>query len=844
MRKITFLFLLVGTFAFAQFPAPYCGPNTYTSNVEPITLVQFAGIDNPSSAALAGTAHEDFTAISGNVVAGAPHPILLMGNTDGAFTTYYRVFIDWNQDNDFEDPGESYNVGTIYGSTGTDDIVLEGIINVPPDALAGTTRMRVMKRFNAYSSNACQVGAGYGQSEDYSLVVTVPDCVTPSSVTVAVTSSTSAEFSWASDETNFEVFVQEAGGGAPADANDTGENVSGLSYSLSDLFPVTAYEFYIRTECTDSTEFSFWAGPFVFNTTQVPGCSAVVYPEDAAVDVPVGTVPFSWEAPATGDPAVSYDMYYGLTPETVTNLVGNFTATTVDINLTGFGTVFYWKIVPKNIAGEAIGCAIWSFTTMEAPGYCLTGSLFPEEVYTPEVCDGVTENIIVNNAWAGEYSVVSVVAGEPYTFKSSVATDLITISSDGGATAVAYGITPVTWVADVTGEINFYIHTDIECGTQNAARVRSIVCGEVSADAPDWANLQFPYEATFEVGGTVMVYGQVYASGLTDVEPNIEGQAPGILAWVGVSPVGQNTNPDTWTTWIPATWNGGYVGNNDEYQAEIGTGLTAGTYYYATRFRLNDGGYVYGGTNNGFWDGTTYLSGVLTVTPPPAPDNDECANATPLTPGAVFEDNAITSTSTNATVNAANPVPSCGNFNFATNGKDVWFSVVVPDSGTLTVETQGNGGLGDTALEIYSGTCEALTYINCNDDINFPSNPYSRLELTDLTPGETLLVRVWGYNGAQGSFVVSAYDASLSTGSFDNAGFKYYPNPVKDVLNLNYTSTITNVSVVNLLGQQVLAKNVNANVSQLDLSSLSAGTYLVKVTTEENFEKTIKIVKQ
>jgi hypothetical protein len=41
----------------------------------------------------------------------------------------------------------------------------------------------------------------------------------------------------------------------------------------------------------------------------------------------------------------------------------------------------------------------------------------------------------------------------------------------------------------------------------------------------------------------------------------------------------------------------------------------AGTYYYASRFKLNDLGYVYGGFNGGFWDGTTNISGVLTVNP-------------------------------------------------------------------------------------------------------------------------------------------------------------------------------------------------------------------------------------
>ena len=88
-------------------------------------------------------------------------------------------------------------------------------------------------------------------------------------------------------------------------------------------------------------------------------------------------------------------------------------------------------------------------------------------------------------------------------------------------------------------------------------------------DLPDYVNLQFPATATIPVGGSVTVYGRVYEAGLTDTT---SGQAPGINSWVGISPVGSNTNPNTWTTWIPATFLGevdngfGNPTANDEYQ--------------------------------------------------------------------------------------------------------------------------------------------------------------------------------------------------------------------------------------------------------------------------------------
>lgn len=69
------------------------------------------------------------------------------------------------------------------------------------------------------------------------------------------------------------------------------------------------------------------------------------------------------------------------------------------------------------------------------------------------------------------------------------------------------------------------------------------------------------------------------------------------------------------------------------------------------------------------------------------------------------------------------------------------------------------------------------------------------------------------------------------------------PNPVKDALNLSSTNDISSVEVYNMLGQQVLVKTINAAQSQVDMSQLNAGTYMVKVISETQ-QKTIKVVKE
>ena len=160
-----------------------------------------------------------------------------------------------------------------------------------------------------------------------------------------------------------------------------------------------------------------------------------------------------------------------------------------------------------------------------------------------------------------------------------------------------------------------------------------IVIDNVSAtqttETLDYVNLQWPPTMTLNFGETGMVYAQAYEPGITEGP----GAGTGVTAWVGVNY--ENTDPNTWTNWIPATFNV-QAGNNDEFMANIAGVFPSGTYYYATRFQLGNGSYTYGGysaTGGGYWNGTTNVSGVLTVncnTPAPGADATQtiCAGST------------------------------------------------------------------------------------------------------------------------------------------------------------------------------------------------------------------------
>ncbi|MBK7215157.1 MAG: hypothetical protein IPH88_18075 [Bacteroidales bacterium] len=124
----------------------------------------------------------------------------------------------------------------------------------------------------------------------------------------------------------------------------------------------------------------------------------------------------------------------------------------------------------------------------------------------------------------------------------------------------------------------------------------------------NWANVQWPGTGTITVGSGYDVYAQAYiGNGISAAG----GATYGLQAWIGYST--SNTDPSTWTNWIPAPFSG-QAYDNDEFKADLGSVITStGTYYYASRFQFGNGSYLYGGFNGGFWDGTSNVSGVLTV---------------------------------------------------------------------------------------------------------------------------------------------------------------------------------------------------------------------------------------
>jgi len=137
------------------------------------TLVKFNTIENATTKRDASGFRQgyfDYTSISTTVKRDESHDITIHVNTDGNYTVHSFVWVDWNQDCDFDDANETYDLGQV---TGTDDgpTDLSPLsITIPNGASLGSTVMRVTTKYSTDPSS-CTTSTFDGEVEDYTVIV-------------------------------------------------------------------------------------------------------------------------------------------------------------------------------------------------------------------------------------------------------------------------------------------------------------------------------------------------------------------------------------------------------------------------------------------------------------------------------------------------------------------------------------------------------------------------------------------------------------------------------------------------------------------------------------------------
>jgi hypothetical protein len=521
----------------------------------------------------------------------------------------------------------------------------------------------------------------------------------------------------------------------------------------------------------------------------------------------------------TWDATPNTDGYY-ITVGTTSGGTDVANASSITTNTYSFsgniGTTYFYTIVPFNAIGSATGCTEQSFTTNASGCYCVSA---------PTSVDGtgITNVQLVATNFANTVSTAPVYNDHTATvvdMSQGISNNVqITFNTDSFGTSYDYNT--VIWI-DVNDNFTF-------------EPSEIVFTGVSAAVSPTILNASFVMPGTAPLGQHRM---RIVATDAlqTPANPCYSGSY-GETADFTVNVVAATCTPPAATTSIvPAC--GTTQFSIDVNVTALGSGTPSisdgtTTWPVAAIGVVNVGPFASGSSVSLTLlhgsDVTCNLPlGTFTYVCPPV--NDDCANAISVL--------TMPYSNTQDASAATGPIVStCTGMN-----DGVWYTVV-GNGGDIIIDVTAVTGW-DPELGVYTGSCGTFTCVASID--NGGTSAGETYTIVASTLGTTYYINVGHYSGfgdsPEGPFTIGV-TTTLSSGSFDNANFSAYPNPVKDVLNISYTSEISSVRVINMIGQEVLSKNINATSSQVDMSQLSAGTYIVNVTVGDAI-KTLKVVKQ
>ena len=304
MKKLYTLFILLCTFGFS-FGQTYCVPTgggsstTYYLN----NVTTTGGITNIAYTANSYSAYVNNSATSFASIPGGTVNVSLAGS-GGAFTTfYYYVWVDWNNDGDFLDAGETVLATTTYTTTAS------AVINVPNAQAAGNYRVRFS---NSYIGQNTSCGpAAWGNYVDCSIQVgPPPTCIVPTNLAFSNVLINSATISWTASTSapanGYQYYLTTTNVPPVATTTPTGTSPT-TSANLSGLTLNTTYYFWVRAVCSP-TDSSYWAAGPSFTTPQIPTTIPYTQPFTGPNDFVFvnGTQTNKWAyGAATGNPANS-----------------------------------------------------------------------------------------------------------------------------------------------------------------------------------------------------------------------------------------------------------------------------------------------------------------------------------------------------------------------------------------------------------------------------------------------------------------------------------------------------------------------------------------------------------
>ncbi|MBQ0736873.1 GEVED domain-containing protein [Mesonia mobilis] len=317
------------TFTTSEIQLNYCGSQGNSVNDEYISRVQLGSIDNSSGA---GNGYSDFTNLSTSLSKNVSSTISITPTWTGTqYNEAYSVWIDYNQDGDFNDTGEQ-----VFTRSATQNSPVSGSFTVPSSALEGATRMRVSMKYNGIPT-ACE-SFSYGEVEDYTVTISGGTADTeapsaPTNLSANNVTETTVDLSWSASTDNVGVTGYDVYQGSSLLGS-----VTGTTTQITGLTANTSYSFYVEAKDAEGN-ISAASNTVSVTTSGAPAVNYCASQGNNSSYEWIDLVALNGMSNATGD-----DGGYADYTNQVTSLPYGSNTVNISAGFSGSSYTEYWKI--------------------------------------------------------------------------------------------------------------------------------------------------------------------------------------------------------------------------------------------------------------------------------------------------------------------------------------------------------------------------------------------------------------------------------------------------------------------------------------------------------------------
>lgn len=721
----------------------------------------------------------------------------------GSYSYDMHIWVDLNNDGIFDNNVEKVFTGVSLAESPT---TLNTSFMIPSNgnSLTGEYRIRIAAADSAQSiPNPCKESS-YSHIFDFKALITFP-CIQPSDVNFVDVGFDYVTLDW-QGQGNSGYELEYGVSGFVQGAGTIVQNMT-KPYTLNNLMSGTTYDFYIRKQCGNVfSDWSMVATTYVFCNTQEPtGANSQTLIQDELLS---DLVIVGQNLKFYTDPELTIE----LPASTALESSGTFFVTQtincesdayliVDVvvipriqepivnptqNFCDGGTL--GDIVVESLPGATV---IWYENATGAVSVPLT-TILSTGIYYVEQTDGVTTSHRVEVVVTVNPTPVDLVSQDIHLCGTSTFSNLVINNLPG---------TTVKWYSSLTDNTPINGNVPVSTGTYYVTQAFGVCESQ-----------RIAYQVSqFDALDKPLASAQVFCGSGTVSELVAEGVSGAQLMWYpssnSVTVLSPSAALSTGTYYVSQAINGCF----SERRA-VAVRVISIAAPQVSSFTICGGGeisdlYISAGSDQTFrW----FISPSST---------DELPQNTPLVQGVYFVERVQFDC-----VSARTPVQ-------------------------VTIVTVPDAPSGDAIQTFIEGSVIANLVLNQSNVVWYVSytdsqNGVNPLSLNmPLVNGATYYAVVIGTNGCPSLPFAVTVSVFLSSDEFVKEGLKYYPNPVYDLLSIDYIESIKNVEVFDLLGKRVKTLRTNNKNIQIDLSDLASGTYLVQLKTDSKIQF-IKIIKK